>query len=190
MQNWNQIGPVQLWDTINMSGVWYADLNTFVTSRLGSVSDRLGDDSVLDKFETSSYGGHYRYLLRDECGLTIPLWKIEETALQAGMVRWWRERFAWNWKPRRQYKYRCDPVPHIHCYRGGNSVFRNVGTYSERRENDFCNEFDEDAKFYGVRSRAARTSGNLPEPWDDILRSDWGNKSWKKHRKTQYRTRK
>ena len=197
MQNWNRIGPVQLWDTITQTGVWYADLITFVTTRgFGHLSERLGDGNHLDKFARGEeYGGPFRYLLRDECGLIIPLWKVEEVARQAGLYRYWRsphETWRWRrpWKPWREYKYRCDPVPHIRCFRGGNGYYRSVGTFNERRENDFCNEHDEDARFYGVRARAARTTGNLPEPWDDILRSDYGNRSWKKHRKTQYRRRK
>ena len=192
MQNWKSVGPVTLWDTINQTGVTYADLNTFVTNALGRTEDRLGDDSLLDKFAKgdAKWGGFYRYLLRDENGLTIPLWKIEEAASHTGVYRYWRERFTWNWKPLWDYEYRCDPVPNIHCFRGGNSYFRSIKTFGERRENTFCNKSDEDARFYGVRARARRCGHNLPEPWDDIGRSDWGHRSWKRHRKTQYRTRK
>ena len=199
MQNWNQIGLVQLWDTINQTGEWFADLTSFVESRsFRHVSERLGDESVLDKIDKGvpGQGGFYRYLLRDECGLIIPMWRIKDAAFWAGLEQQGRnthyDTWIWRrpWRPWKQYEYRCDPVPHIRCFRGGNSYYRSVGTFNERRENDFCNDYDEDARFYGVRARAARTSGNLPEPWDDIGRSDWGHRSWKRHRRTQWRKRK
>lgn len=187
MQNWKKVGPVTVWDTTKQVGERFASLDTLVLSRrFGGISERLGDQSHLDKLQKGIYSGPYRYLIRDECGLIIPLWKVEERATQLSIFKRWRN----PWRRPADYVFRRDPVPHTRCFRGGNSYFRNVGTFAERRDNDFCNDHDEDAKFYGVRSRAARTTGNLPEPWDDILRTDYRNNNWKESRKTQWKARK
>lgn len=41
---------------------------------------------------------------------------------------------------------------------------------------------------YVVRIRPSRNWTNLPNTYDDISRSDIGDRSWKRHRLTQYRT--
>ncbi len=195
MQNWKTVGPVIVWDIVDHTYQWFDSLDSFITSIYCSISDRIGDQSTLDKFARTRWADKHpiifpkRYLVRDENGLIIPLWKLEERQTQLGVCK--PRIYSMRWYRRRQeYEYRKDPVPYVRCYRGGNSYFRNVGTFRERRENDFCNDYDEDAKFYGVRARSARTTGNLPEPWDDISRSDWGHRSWKRHRKTQWKSKK
>ena len=40
-----------------------------------------------------------------------------------------------------------------------------------------------------VKVRAKRKSKNLPSEYDDVYRSDVSSKSWKKHRKHQYRVK-
>lgn len=198
MQNWKKVGPVIVWDTVERKAHSFASLDALIrTGWFGHISDRIGDQSMLDKFARNDWGARIpfifpkRYLVRDENGLVVPIWKIDECMRHIGRSKYTHGYMFYGRSggPLRDYKYRCDPVPYVHCYRGGNSYFRNVGTFRERRENDFCNDYDEDAKFYGVRARAARTTGNLPEPWDDIGRSDWGHRSWKRHRKTQWKTR-
>lgn len=66
-------------------------------------------------------------------------------------------------------------------FRGGSkyrrqrgTIFRHPATFSQLREVD---EF--------VRPKRR----NLPNSWDDKLRSNWDNKNWKKFRKTQYKVK-
>lgn len=40
---------------------------------------------------------------------------------------------------------------------------------------------------YYVEVRAKRNNTNLPDSWDDINRSTWGHRSWKRHRKTRWK---
>lgn len=192
MQNWNKVGPVIVWDISDHTYECFDSLDLFINSRtFRHIADRIGDQSTLDKIAETRWATKHpfifpkRYLVRDEQGLIIPLWKIEERQVNLGVPLTTKYIY---WAPARNYKFRRGPVPHISCYRGGNSWFRSIKTYVDRRENDFCNEYDEDARFYGVRARAARTSGNLPEPWDDLGRSDWGHRTWKRHRKTQWKS--
>lgn len=73
------------------------------------------------------------------------------------------------------------PVPGIHRRRYGGH-YRVPATFSERRENVFV---DLEAGEPPVRS--ARSWKNLPSSWDDLTRSDHNTRSWKKHRKHQWK---
>lgn len=66
----------------------------------------------------------------------------------------------------------------MHC-------LRLVNTKQERRAAGRGNAVWVDG--YRVRVRAKRNTANLPNSWDDIARSDYTNRSWKRHRKTQYK---
>lgn len=74
------------------------------------------------------------------------------------------------------------PVPHTRKRRGGNRnrYFRHPKTMAERRDSYPIFEDGE------IAPRPARTAILLPTAWDDNSRSDYGIRSWKKHRKTQW----
>ena len=83
------------------------------------------------------------------------------------------------WTPYSQPRFRVDPVPSTgrkrwrfgHFYRHANTCMQ------ERRANVSAEEFD-------VYVRPKRGSNYLPDPWDDIPRSDCHiKKSWKKNKK-------
>jgi len=83
-----------------------------------------------------------------------------------------------GWKRKYMFKYRIDPVPFTGHYKRGR-LFRHIRTTQERRYN-----LSEEHKDY-VRGKRRK----LPEAWDDILISSQYNKSWKRHRSTQYKDR-
>lgn len=61
------------------------------------------------------------------------------------------------------------------------SCHRAIQTTQERRANQggqWLKEFGD----YKIKIR--RT--NLPNSWDDIMRTDWRHRTWKRHRLTQY----
>jgi len=60
-------------------------------------------------------------------------------------------------------------------YRYGCYLLRHPKTTQERRSYD---------KEYG---RKRRSPSRLPHTWDDIPRRDRDDRSWKRHRKTQYK---
>lgn len=64
-------------------------------------------------------------------------------------------------------------------------MYRHPKTTNERRQCTRRNWlwFDD----YRIRLRPSRNQINLPDTYDDVLRNDWGHRSWKRHRKTQYR---
>lgn len=72
------------------------------------------------------------------------------------------------------------PVPGTRKWRGGGH-HRHIKTMSERRASFPIFEDGE------VGPRAARTAVVLPTAWDDLSRSDYGVRSWKKHRKNQWK---
>lgn len=84
------------------------------------------------------------------------------------------------------YYYRRDSVPHIHKSRGKYRGYRRPKTTAERRASmDLL--FDEDAREYNIRPRAARNHINLINAWDDIPRHY--TRSWKKHRRHQWKNK-
>lgn len=67
-----------------------------------------------------------------------------------------------------------------------------LGRYCYRRKprtlsiiKDAFSKRDEDEIEFNVINR--RTKGNITTAWDDKGRSDWRDRSWKRHRKTQYK---
>lgn len=89
----------------------------------------------------------------------------------------------------RSYVFRDGPVGGIHCMRGGWGYHRRLRTTQEHRENSFI-KHDVDAKEYGVKARGRRSGHNLPNSWDDYGRSDWSHRTWKRHRKHQWKVKK
>ena len=64
-------------------------------------------------------------------------------------------------------------------------MFRSPRTTQERRANG-RRSIHVDGE-YVVRLRPCRSMRNLVDAWDDVFRNDWSHRSWKRHRKTQYR---
>lgn len=114
---------------------------------------------------------------RDQYGIVIPAWKVEEVAaLNPSAPR------AWGGLP---YAFRLGPVPGVRKGRSGwRHTDRKIATTAERRENDFL-FYDEDAIEYRIQPRPARGRTHLPHSWDDPRYARRGN-GWKNHRKTQY----
>lgn len=65
--------------------------------------------------------------------------------------------------------------------------YRAIRTTNERRHVDGY-EVDRLEEEYDVPTTRGRRK-HLPSSWDDISRSDYGIRSWKKHRKTQWKTK-
>lgn len=64
---------------------------------------------------------------------------------------------------------------------GNYHYFRHPGTHNLRRSAAFFAEEGE------VAPRAKRNAAGIPTAWDDYGRSDIGNRSWKRHRDTQWK---
>jgi len=73
------------------------------------------------------------------------------------------------------YRYRVDPVPHIHKY-GNGHYYRLVATTNERKQ--WYNAIEQ-----GVTPRRRRSPRLLPNAWDDRVISTQGNRSWKRQKK-------
>ncbi len=62
---------------------------------------------------------------------------------------------------------------------------RRPRTTQERRANGKGLFLDIDE--YRIKLRGKRNIPNLVDAWDDIMKSTWGHRSWKRHRKTQWK---
>lgn len=132
--------------------------------------------------------GHIEYILRSDFGEIIT---IADLNTARDIVRNDRfDAYLDNKHSIATKNYRNGPVPNIRCLRGGGySYYRRIHTFAEHRDNEGLLR-DEDAQEYRVIPRPKRVSMNLPNSWDDIGRSDYRNKNWKRHRKTQWKEKK
>ena len=191
MKNWKKIGPVTLKDTALDRYFDYDDIYEFCCSEHGIIYGAdIADDTMLNSiWYSDSVGkvhGRYRYILLDECGLIIPLWKIHETFNcvkdEFGTEAFYRR---WNLNKTKGCKYRRDPIPDT----GTNSwsfskYYRHPKTTSERRAAVALSD-DQDARYYGVRVRPGRSVRNLPNTYDDVPRARRG-RGWKQNRKNRW----
>ena len=192
MRDWSIRGPVSLRDYSTGQTTDFSSAEEFVRSRLGrAVCGSIGDTSVLSKTgDTEDRFGFlltYRYLLFDECGLIIPMWKVEELYRQYPREVWIPVR--WRSGGRRvRYEYRRDPVPYTSCGWAGGHWYKHPRTMNEMRA-AVALDSDDDAREYHIKPRRSRP--NIPNAYWDMQRSDVRNrKSWKAHRKHQWRQRK
>lgn len=151
------------------------DTNIFVDRplKISTIETPLGYDIV------------ERFNVIDEMGLVVPIWKLEEAA-ELYPSRFDSRRYFW--KPKYDPEtFRRGPVPGIRNWKASSRGFgRKIGTFPERRDNSYV-DYDEDCVEYRIKVRGKRKGHILPSNWDDIPYSDWDAKSWKNHRKTQYR---
>ena len=185
MRDWSIRGPVVLRNLLTGKTTTYESAEEFAKAvHRRSVEGRIGDASHLKNRD--SFGlwyGYPTYLLYDEHGLIVPIWKVEEILRQTkSKHKTWHERI---WGGRRNYVFRRGPVPFIHKCRGGYGYYKHPKTWAEKRAAAAL-EYDEDAREYNIKPR--RSVPNIPEAWDDRARSDIRNRrSWKKNRRHQWK---
>ncbi len=193
MKNWKNIGAVRLKNTALNSHTHYDNIYDFCLSSSGLIyGNKIADDTMLASVwyrdSTGIVPGKYQFLLLDECGIIIPLWKITE-AFNCIRDEIETQSFYWRWHytKNKHCVYRRDPIPGTG---GGCSYFgkyyRRPRTTSERREAVNL-AVDEDARYYGVKVRSKRSVSNLPNTYDDTPRGDIRNsRNWKHNRKTHW----
>lgn len=143
---------------------------------------------LLSGLDLSPYGPTGRsVILTDECGLPIPLWRIEAALQDCADVQpisyRLRALLRRGYDPERDF--RKAPVPGVHRRRWGRG-YRPVRTQGERRDL-FGLEADlADLEEFPVRVKIRARRKNVPTLWDDIQPSRQGD-SWKNYRKTRYK---
>lgn len=116
----------------------------------------------------------------DCLGLRIPVWAIKEAYYNLPPLE--RKTFRWMRRRKKRYRFRDGPVPGIRCSRGGGyGYFRGIRTTAESRE--IVTDRAGDDLEYQIPWRRK----SLPNAWDDISRVSIRDRSWKRHRKTQYK---
>lgn len=114
------------------------------------------------------------FVIYDEMRLPVPLETIRRAYDKARDSNL-NPRFRRN----KEYEFRRGPVP---CtgHRKWGRWYRYVHTTNERRQNQNI-DFEELQGFH------VKTRKNLPNSWDDIVRTDHNDRSWKTSRKTQWK---
>lgn len=119
---------------------------------------------------------YYRYWVKDEFGNEISRDKILEDLPR-------RKRHIYY----PHTVYREDPVPNTGKHKGGYATWwKHPRTTQEMREY-YKLEVEKMDTGYPIHYRAKRTPHYLPTAWDDVIKSRWGNRCWKKFRQKQYK---
>lgn len=157
------------------------------TRHVGAYNLSVSADRKTVKTVSTYYAPGREYLFIDGCGDPVDPAAVMNAAsvvLKARKVGKWELRARFDRKAVAG-KFRTIAIPGT-GRRGGGSWFRAIRTNQEIRENDGL-LYDEDALEHGVKVRGRRKRHNLPNSWDDISRSYGTNKSWKEHRKSQWK---
>jgi hypothetical protein len=125
-------------------------------------------------------------VLRDLWGEPIPRSRVHEAWAAVDPRPIWRRPSMLA----SSYRFRDGPVPRTGRH-GGGSYFRHPRTTAEIRAWDDALDAADAAAEYGgtLKLRRRRSAKMLPNAWDDIPRGDHDHRCWKRHRRTQYRTR-
>ncbi len=103
---------------------------------------------------------------------------MPEYKYQEKMQTWW-----WGRGECRVFRYRFGPVPGITRSRRYFTGYRWPKTFQEIRSGYIA---DEDDSLSAAQIEKLTKVRDLPTVRDDVLRKDWRDKSWKRHRKTQH----
>ena len=77
-------------------------------------------------------------------------------------------------------RFRIDPVPGTHHRKAGGRFFR---SFRHKQAKAIAAH----AILDGIKIRSKRSLGNITDPRDDYVCSDWRDRSWKRHRRHQYK---
>lgn len=116
----------------------------------------------------------WRYVIRDEMGECLFVADFKALASRKELHR--------SGYSGTTVSQRGRPVPGTGCRRGYQILRRNMKTAQERRMHAFY-----DAEAGEPKPRVSRTGSNLPSHYDDVIRSDHDNRSWKHRRKHQWK---
>lgn len=141
----------------------------------------IGDD--FKKRWTWSDVSYYQsqYIVTTEFGDSITVNELRE--ITRIPRKWWNR---WNYNPDKDF--RNGPLRGSSFRRCSGGSYRRPKTTQERRI-AYAHDYDDDLKFYGVKVRAKRNFRNLPDVYDDLVRSNESQKNWKRYRKIQYKTK-
>jgi hypothetical protein len=148
---------------------------------------KIGDD-----WRSQNCWGGDSHVFRDCNGLIIPPWKVQETYRNLPNVTLYYGKWSYRW--RRSFcsyvhdrDYRLAPVPYTRKRRGGTgNWYRYPKTIAQFRDLAAL-EVDEEVVEYGFKVRPRKRF--IAAAWDDKIRSDVRNNSWKTFRRTQYKTK-
>ena len=158
-----------------------------VVRYLGSRGLQISEDNRAVVTYGTYYSPRRAYYVVDGCGdLLDPKIVLEYAAIYEAnrpLNKWTKKSLVAEKIARKNF--RCGPVPNTGKKAHG-SWLRPIKTAQEIRENDGL-LYDEDAIENDVKPRSRRGRHNLPTSWDDRCRGDYRVRSWKKHRKHQWK---
>jgi hypothetical protein len=114
------------------------------------------------------------YVMRDDAGQPVTLADFQALTSREKYISYWARKYAtWNGE---------GPVPGVRKWRGGRHYFRHFHVMHSRRQASFFAEEGE------VAPRCSQNEHGIPDPWDDQHVSAREDRSWKRYRRTQYKS--
>lgn len=159
------------WIAANVS----AQFRTYDHTVWHTASGRL---SYLQPYDVAAYPEqHYltaHFIMRDDAGVAVT---AADFQTEKRFVR------KWGWAYRLRFWNGEGPVPGVHRQRAGYHYCRRVSHMNARRGAEtFVDEGE-------VPPRFARQVHALPQPYDDYMVAAREDRSWKRHRKTQWKAK-
>jgi hypothetical protein len=175
-KDWRKVGEVTLVNAYNRTHKTYHSLEDAVRGFSREIIDGLGDRPLGHYWDVdwghnrihSTWMGGERFVIYDELGLRVPAWRIKEAWHNLPTV--WEKPWRWYGGRRRWRGNRSPKVAQTHRY--FSSVKQDVDELQD----------------HNVHLKTRRSSILAVDPWDDWPQSDWRIRSWKKYRRTQYKT--
>lgn len=180
MSGWNEpIGPV----VVKKSHGRVEHFKTLVDGINGCRFHTIVED-LSDDLHDGPLRPIYLAVILDSLGMVVPLWRIEQEMQGRDIDPLRPVRRKWlGYDPERDF--RNGPVPFTRRRRTGR-YFRHVKTLGEMRDLQGLEAELEDTEEYPFRLKLRSRRKKLPTLWDDIMIAKRG-RSWKHHRKTQYK---
>lgn len=124
---------------------------------------------------------YYDYIIRDDRGLKVTQEDIYDKPYDHRKWYYRYPKITYRDKQKQRAEELGIAIPGTRCWRGGNGW--RITPHHLKNIKDLYS-FNEWKKEYpNIKGKVKQT----PTAWDDKGRSDWSIKSWKKHRKTQYK---
>lgn len=155
-----------------------------LVSCLGKEFLRYVGNSFNDTYTTWTHYYHNPYHIYERIGVDYIVMDSLNRVIQTRIIK---EAIEKSVKPERKYWSRLDRSKNYLGFRNGPVPFIGKRGYGKYYRHPKTKQAIVESVYDKKYIRKKRGRRQLPTSWDDVCRSDYNNRSWKKFRKTQYK---